>query len=181
MTNRTNQRAGKMFEQISKVVDFRDKTVVDLGCGFGDLILAAAKSGAKAVVGIDSDKGNLATCTSKVLRHAPKDAKASFYALNLDVEDNLVALGEFDIAFCTSVLPYLYHREELLTYMSRHCITSIIEMQYFGDGPGPVEIMNDDDMKEWLSKFWVSVTKIGETHTGRNPAYRSLWMCVNAT
>ena len=37
----------------TKYLDYRDKSVIDIGCGRGDLCIMLAKTGAQKVVGVD--------------------------------------------------------------------------------------------------------------------------------
>ena len=38
------------------ILDLNDKSIIDIGCGKGDLVIAAAKSGARKAVGVDIDQ-----------------------------------------------------------------------------------------------------------------------------
>jgi SAM-dependent methyltransferase len=44
------------LELIGEYVDRRDKTVLDIGCGYGDLCIMLAKTGAKKAIGVDVDQ-----------------------------------------------------------------------------------------------------------------------------
>lgn len=47
------------FDKIKQYVDFKDKTVLDLGCAEGMFSVLARQEGAKMATGIDSDKNRI--------------------------------------------------------------------------------------------------------------------------
>jgi 2-polyprenyl-3-methyl-5-hydroxy-6-metoxy-1,4-benzoquinol methylase len=178
-----NKRARKMWEQIVPNIDFTKKTVIDVGCGPGDFIGLALKSGAKHVIGIDMDYAILLDASTSLKQRnlkANKDFVLLCDDINELVEDN-VYQGEQEIAICFSCLPYLNDVEKTLKWLSGLATESVlIESQYFGDGPGPIELKNDKSMKNVLLKYWCNVEKIGETDVEIRPATRSIWICEGA-
>ena len=51
----TNTRAESMWRIISQRVDFRQKSVVDLGCGHGEMLWRCYLAGAEEVRGIERE------------------------------------------------------------------------------------------------------------------------------
>jgi len=176
-----NERAWDMFSIMVTAYDFSGSRIIDIGCGYGDILAYAARNGASYLVGIDFDEACL-RLTGNKLNGAVSDGYSINYRLEReDINDWIMWAwmdGEhFDVAICTSVIPYLRDKYSALLLMSMIADHSIIEMQYYGDGPGPEFIKNDVDMEKWLLDVWSRVRKIGQTYTGRDPAYRSIWMC----
>ena len=156
-----NTRAENMWGQITEHVDFANKTVLDVGCGRGDLMMRAWTWGARVVYGIDNSKIELQEARLRSWDMVKEGAKLYFMEKNIEHWSERWP-GYHDIVLCTSVLPYIVDPDRLLLNIHRDSDTAIIECQYAGDGPGLEYIKNDTDMKEWLSKFdWFSVKKIG--------------------
>lgn len=175
-----NTRAKDMWKIISDNVDFMDKTVLDVGCGRGDLMMRAWLWGARVVYGIDNSKIEIKEARLRSWEMVKEGAKLYFMEKNIEHWSERWP-GYHDIVLCTSVLPYLYNPDKTLYNIHQDCGLAIIECQYAGDGPGLKRIKNDADMKEWLSKFdWLSVKKIGSTNVESRPGVkRSIWMCQN--
>jgi len=174
-----NTRAEKMWEQIDKAVDFTDKTVLDVGCGRGDLMMRAWQSGARVVYGIDNSKIELNEAKLRSWNMVKEGAR--LYFMTKDIEQWSSKWPGFnDIVICTSVLPYLIEPEKTIEHIARDSDIAIIECQYHGDGPGFEYIKHDDDMKNWLHAYggWFSVLKIGSTDVESRPGVkRSIWLC----
>lgn len=92
-TVKTDLRAPKLSS-----LDYRGKSVLDVGCNSGQYCLMAKKLGAHRVVGIDPD--SLRINQARVL--------AINEGLEIDFRvgtlESLVSLGKFDIVFCIAVL-----------------------------------------------------------------------------
>lgn len=58
--------AKKFFQRFDGQLDVEDKTVLDVGCGFGSLCVHMARNGAKRVVGVDVDRNRIAFAQSKL-------------------------------------------------------------------------------------------------------------------
>ena len=167
-----------MFEAIRRHVDLVGADVLDLGCGYGDLAAFSLANGARHVTIVDKNPEMILMSEAKIIQRAPLTTTWETLVLDIDDRSQLASLQYYHIAYCTSVLPYLSNRELALSFLAARAETSIIEMQYAGDGPGPKEIKNDADMLALLSRFWETSEKIGRTHTGRTPAHRSIWKCA---
>ena len=77
------------------------RTVLDLGCGFGDVGGEVAKTGAKVTLSDDD---------SFVL---PENAGLPFKKFNID-RDDFSTLGQYDLVICSNVLEHLPRPERLL-------------------------------------------------------------------
>ena len=172
-----NSRAGVMFNAIRDNVDLVGAEVLDLGCGYGDLAVFSLANGASQVTIVDKNPEMVLMSEAKIIRKAPKGIRWESLVLDIDDRSELAVLKYYNVAYCTSVLPYLENKDMVLSFLAARSEVSVIEMQYYGDGPGPANIKNDDDMSVWLRQFWASVEKIGQSYTGRTPAYRSIWKC----
>ena len=90
---KTNLRI-KWFNQFN----FKNKTVLDIGCNSGQYSLHAKKLGAKSVVGIDIDKKRI--YQAKMLaKNEGIDVKFSEASI-----ENVNQLGKFDIVICIAVV-----------------------------------------------------------------------------
>lgn len=77
-----------------KLVDFRDKTVVDLGCGFGFFSFLAAKQGAAHVTGVDCVREIVDGAT--ILADLHEHSNVQFREFNF--EQPVGDLGVYDLA-----------------------------------------------------------------------------------
>lgn len=172
-----NTRAAGIFEAIAKTVNLVGADVLDLGCGYGDLATLSLSAGARHATIVDKSPEMILVAQEKIIQNAPNDITWESLVLDLDDRSQLAALKHYHVGYCTSVLSYLQNRDMVLSFLAARVETAIIEMQYYGDGPGPVKIKNNADMLAWLLSFWANVEKIGYTYTGRTPAHRSIWKC----
>ena len=153
--------------------------VIDLGIGYGDFMLKALESGADYVFGTDISEENMEYAFHRLVRAGYRGYFRILESdLNRKSDQAMLFQRSFDVGICTSVLPYLDFPDDLLYMMSRYCAISIIECQYFGDGPGFEHIRYDDEMQAWLNKYWHTAQKIGETRLDIRPATRSIWACA---
>lgn len=182
-----NTRSPEQWDIISKYIDFKDKTVLDLGCGYGDILFRCWAAGAKAATGIDNDRDILIRLADFAKENKiPKD---DLFLIRFDLNriDNLRFMfdkdADFfsDIIICFSVLPYLKQPFTVLEWMQSHSKISLIECQLSGDGPGFGMIQTDDHMRDWLTLAgWQSVEAIGHTMVKEGRYKRTIWMCHDA-
>ena len=174
-----NTRAGSMWDQIAKAADFVGKTVLDVGCGRGDLALRAWAEGASTVYGIDNSRIELKEARLRAWSMVKDGARVFFMHKDIEAWDERWP-GYHDIIICTSVLPYTIDPNKLLHNICRDSKIAFIECQYAGDGPGFSTITNDKQMKNWLSDFdWDEIEKIGYTTVAsRKDTTRSIWRCT---
>ena len=182
MAGYVNRRAEEMWWQIAATVDFNGKIVVDVGCGPGDFIRLALKSGAEHVLGIDKDYMIASEASLSLINNGWRPGQFNIAIDDIDyLVDNYDSFALADICMCFSCLPYVRHIGDTLKWI--HAGTTevaLIECQYDGDGPeAPNYIKNDDDMHHALSVYWPIVEKIGETKLDIRPATRSIWACYN--
>ena len=150
-----------------RIVTGRNKTAIDLGCGYGDLA-AKLKSVGLDVWAIEGDQAII----KKLHKRLPQSVELHTANLN---DFNLTK--KFDYGFCFSVLPYLEHPIELLHWMCEHVGKSFIECQYYGDDPGLETIKDDNDMQYFLWKAgfkWAQL--LGKTHVKDRIVSRSIWL-----
>jgi len=181
MAGYVNRRAEEMWKFISKEVDFEGQDVLDVGCGPGDFLRLALKSGARYTYGIDRDMLILIEASQALVDDGWEPGH--HFALYNDDVDMLVHGYKINyvagITMCFSCLPYLFDIGNTLRWIERQTNgTAIIECQYKGDGPyAPEDIANDSDMEMVLKRVWPNARKIGETKLDIRPATRSIWVC----
>lgn len=171
-----NTRAPEQWRIISEHVDFDGKTVLDLGCGYGDLLrFADCKGNALEVWGYESNTEILASLWQAT--HPFRNKKPIYMRQNIDdmvIAENAVA----DIIFCFSVLPYLFNPAATLHWMRKHSTQALIECQLAGDGPGFDWLKTSQDMRRWLDSIgWESVERIGWTVVKDRGTSRGIWLC----
>jgi 2-polyprenyl-3-methyl-5-hydroxy-6-metoxy-1,4-benzoquinol methylase len=175
-----NTRAPQICEIVTQAVDFTGKKVLDLGCGYGDLMICAARAGASAVSGID----HMPTVTS-IARSNIAEAGLGHICLvynPMDI-DKLAAFTipmfqDIDIVFCFSVLPYLRNIPGVAGWMRKMFKMAFFEIQSEGDGPGLEFLGNDDIVFRFLNYYWDNVAIIGQTLVKDRNKYRTIWMCT---
>ena len=169
-----NQRAPEQWRIISEHVDFDGKTVLDLGCGYGDLLWRAHRDGA-FITGIEqNEEAYVFLCRQGFDFGVPRGA---WYP---DIGFIVSANPDWsnDIAICFSVLPYLDNPTATLHWIRQHSQQALIECQLSGDGPGPDWLKCPQDMRRWLDSIgWQSVERIGETTVEERGTKRGIWLC----
>jgi SAM-dependent methyltransferase len=166
-----------MWHIIHDKVIWTKKTVVDLGCGAGDMLWRAWDAGANRVDGIDLDKRMLKYAEDRHKQHGYQPPRAKIFFGCVDLSKHYFRIPTSDIVICFSVLPYIHGRHELLDQMSRRHDTAFIECQYWGDGPGPSDITTQNDMRELLRRYWKKVEWCGATTVKGGIAKRDIWRC----
>lgn len=167
-----NKRAPEMWDLVTDRVDFTDKLVMDIGCGTGDFLWRAMEAGAEHVYGIEIDPDTA--------REARRNCKKMGHEPTVFIEDACdLEPADYDVAICFSVIPYLGNPVKVMDWMSLYSDISLVECQYHGDGPGPSNLKNDEDMAQFLGVFWDHVEPIGSTDVVIRPAKRTIWLCTN--
>lgn len=163
-----NVRSPEQWEIITRHIDFQGKTVLDLGCGKGDILFRAFGAGAK-VAGIDKDEKNI-----KYIN----DLCPEIEITQVDL-DYMIVANHVDIAICFSVLPYLRGPSSILKWINEISEIALIECQYADDGPGFSYLRGNDDMRKWLlsSGQFKKVEPIGHTLVEGRNTKRYIWMC----
>jgi SAM-dependent methyltransferase len=163
-------------------VEFEDKQVLDLGCGYGDLLSLSLDAGALYVMGVDMDFAMASYAEAKLYENG---YTTDDYSIVVDDIDRIVEYDDtkymgYDIIICTSVLPYLKNPDASLKWMRENSEIAIIECQYADDGPGPEGIRNDKEMSSVLGDAgWKNVNKIGTTDVVIRPSARTIWKCYD--
>jgi SAM-dependent methyltransferase len=177
-----NKRANEMWDIVTKRVSFKNKTVIDVGCGSGDFVIRAVKAGATKVIGVERDYLvglDAVACALEELDETQYD-KVDFVSVDIEevVQWHSDKFEPCDIIICFSVLPYLLNVWGTLEWMRNTAKTTLIECQYKDDGPGLPWLGNDADMKKLLKDIgWKRVSPLGKTDVRIRPAYRTIWKC----
>jgi len=166
-----NTRAEAMWRIISREVNFRNKRVIDLGCGTGDFLWRAYVAGARRVIGVELEYSKI-----KHLKDWEKPLDISFV-----LEDLNDVIGEnwydYDIAMCFSVLPYLDDIPATLQWMAHNFALCLIEAQYEPE-PYNIGVASDSGMASLLtSNGFNHVKPLGYTYVEIRDAKRTIWLC----
>ena len=166
-----NKRFPQQWEIVSKHVDFRDKSVLDLGCGYGDMFAAVCLAGGRGF-GLE---GNPTIGAAARLRMVEQGVSPSLiWQMDIENIEESMPNSQWDVTICFSVLPYV-DMFNMLKWMSDHSKTALIEVQYKGDGPG--YILNDAEMESILRSYWIFADNIGKTLVEYRNTHRTIWLC----
>lgn len=105
------------WEPIRRAIDFRNKSVIELGCNMGLVSSFSMLEGARSAIGVDRDARILksARVTAAVLGVAPR-----FALLDILREDGWEdRLGVGDVLFVLSLIHWLPSPDRVLSYMGR--------------------------------------------------------------
>lgn len=104
------------WESLRKLLpDFKDKRVLDLGCGYGWHCQYAIEQGAKSVTGIDISERMLQTAREKT------DSRIQY--IRLPIEDIDFGKDSFDIVISSLAFHYISSFAEIVKKVS-HCLIS---------------------------------------------------------
>lgn len=183
-----NTRSGEMWKVIAPEVEKhlagrQQLTIIDLGCGHADVLSRFCQlPNARQAVGVDHDQ-HILRSNSKRFRQMRLHASCQFVHDQIEryICRPQLPKGFYTVGLCCSVLPYLDPavRDNVLDWLSHSTQYTFIECQYFGDGPGPENLKNDDDMINWLYAYWDITVPIGRTLVHGRNKYRTIWMCAN--
>ena len=100
-------------------LDFKNRKIIDIGCGNGDLTITIAKSGARKVVGVDVDQERIATARRNAIVEKV-DNLVTFECA--DFVNTFHSDDIFDIAFSQDALEHIASPLSCL-YKIRDCLT----------------------------------------------------------
>lgn len=150
----TLQWAGVKWGIISKLVDFKDKKVLDVGCSVGYICSQIAANGAKAVTGVDVRKDIIQSASGARMELGIGTTNLAFLPQDWRTyEPQTTEENEFDIVLCTGLLHY-FHREDYgevfakLAYVCNDIL--VLEMK----------VKNDTDDKPRISETSKSGTTV---------------------
>lgn len=166
-----NERFPAQWELITNHINFAGKYVLDLGCGYGDLVAECWIAGAERAVGLDSDPN--------VVRIARDHLMGRYLPFGWVQQADITKIDEWgkigwDIIVCFSVLPYIEDKDSLLEWIKSHCETALFEIQTKGDGPGTLTLR---EIKQMLEQRWHTVESIGATYVTYREKARHIWIC----
>lgn len=193
-----NSRVPAQWEIISKHVDFAGKTVLDLGCGYADILFRCKEAGARECIGVDSRVWNKALARAQSWLF--EDIGFADFDIDRDIDQipqgpiKQADLRSWNVIICFSVLPYLDKAAAVLDWVKAHSEITLIECQYDGDGPGSVPWLSrrlgpdlyeyqkppkdDYRMRDILAGVgWQSVEPIGKTLVEGRNKWRTIWLC----
>jgi ribosomal protein L11 methyltransferase len=99
-----------MMLSLMREIEFRGLNVLDFGTGTGVLAILASKMGASSVLAIDSDPVCIENATeNKMLNHCED--------ISIELRDNLVGLGQFDVILANINLAVLL---ENMAFLRQH-------------------------------------------------------------
>lgn len=168
-----NKRDEARWALIEPHVELHGKTILDVGCGMGDVLMRCCLVGAKLVHGVDHDNMVVAAVTER-LAGCP-----GVSIFEHDVQQFLSrSRRKYDVGFCLSVLPYV-SMEKVLDLLRRRVRMAFVECQYQGDGPAAT-VRDDEEMASILEATkWASVERLGTVPVAIRRAERTVWLCLS--
>jgi 2-polyprenyl-3-methyl-5-hydroxy-6-metoxy-1,4-benzoquinol methylase len=97
---------GRISEEIARAFDFRDRSVLDLGCGDGTYTLELANQGGSAVLGLDPAAVAIEAATAKA-RERGLSGRVKFEVGNIYALDEYLRQDRFDCIVLRGVLHHL--------------------------------------------------------------------------
>lgn len=108
--------AGEWHELKKMLPEFKDKRVLDLGCGFGWHCRFAIENGAKSVVGVD--------ISQKMLKEAKNKTKsADIQYICMPIEDINFLDNSFDVVISSLAFHYIESFQDILSRINK-CLSS---------------------------------------------------------
>jgi 2-polyprenyl-3-methyl-5-hydroxy-6-metoxy-1,4-benzoquinol methylase len=173
-----NARSPDQWKIISKALDFKKKSVVDLGCGHADMLFHCALCGlAHSYLGIDRNI-HLVHATRDLIKKAGLDI--SHYGLrarnieNFSEKMRSFYYDHYDVSICFSVLPYLSQPLRVLKWMRRYSDIAFLEIQSENDGPGTIP---EEGLEPYLLQVFGQVENVGHTTVKEDRYRRIIWKC----
>jgi SAM-dependent methyltransferase len=160
------------WEIIERHTDFKDKTVLDLGCATGYFSFKAQQAGAKIVVGLDHDANAVNVC--RAAKEIYKVHNCHFWLIAPTSE----LLERYDIAFAMSVLNWLGQdlAESWLHWVEEYVDEVWIELPLAGDGRRGATWVKD--IPTYLSQWFAHVDHLGTTAAPHRGKPRPLYRCT---
>lgn len=170
-TNVHNVRSPQMWEGMSHAGTFSGKSVIDLGCGYADILAFAATETGSICVGIEQDPNIVAEVRQRAkLGTFPSNV----IILNKTIAEVIREPASFHIGICCSVLPYLEDPVPVVKWLAENCTESYIEVQYKGDGPG---YMEPQQVRDLFLSYWDVTGVVATTEVAGRDAVRHVWRC----
>jgi 2-polyprenyl-3-methyl-5-hydroxy-6-metoxy-1,4-benzoquinol methylase len=170
-----NSRAPEMWWAMKPYVCSNSiKSVIDLGCGMGDISIRCLMNG-KSVKMVDSNKEQLDIGRSKIQELSKGGLNTTVEYCESTISD-FIKLGNYsDGMICFSVLPYLSDTEvsDVLNYMKSHSKISFVEIQSKDDGPGKLSEEQIFDLLE--GHGFSKIENIGSTLVDYRNKKRIIW------
>jgi len=110
-------RTGKYREGIlNNAIDFKDKIVMDVGCGSGILSIFAAQAGAKKVYAVEAS--NIAKYARLLVSHNKLDGIIEVIQMKIEeIAEDIIASSSIDIIVSEPLGTYLFNERMLETYV----------------------------------------------------------------
>jgi len=97
----------------------KDRSFLDVGCGSGLFSIAAARLGAKSILGVDVDPVSVQTSRENASRWLKSDANISFAEASALNAEQMEALGIFDIVYSWGVLHHTGNMKRAIANVTR--------------------------------------------------------------
>jgi 2-polyprenyl-3-methyl-5-hydroxy-6-metoxy-1,4-benzoquinol methylase len=135
------------LERIVKEIPLRKgMSVLDIGCGRGEIALWCAGNGASKVVGIDYSK-NAVDLAKKALRHSSKKIQKKVIFKLEDAKKMKLNDKSFDLVIMTEVLEHVYPEEQEIIFQKTQKLLKDDGTLFFHTAPS--KWFNDYTYKYW--------------------------------
>ena len=148
---------------------FRNKTVLDIGCNNGEFTRAAIiRGGAKKSVGVD-----ISDCIIGARELAKEEnVRAQFWQVDVESKEFRLFCSRFDIVFLLSSLAKIKDKDRFLDWLDLHTKGIL----YFESNHGEIHKKDLDLVKKHF--YFRKIKEIGMTDVPEKPHY--MWCCFKA-
>jgi len=178
--NRHRGGTQERIDNIIRLVNVKDKTILDLGCSVGGLSFGMAQKGAKYVTGIDYDTESIGVANA--VKEHYKIENIDFLNDELTIE-RIRELPKVDIVIWMSQWMWIVkqkgmdYAKDLLFEVSAKADIMVFESAA-NDGMARIKGATQDDIEKWLfeNTCYEKITRYGSTGGWMN---RSIFLCTH--
>ncbi len=107
----SNVANARISSEIASIYDFKDKVVLDLGCGDGSYTLEFSRLGIKKIIGVDPASEAISIANKKCGKYN-LESIVNFHEGNIYDLDNVLSMYKFDCIVVRGVLHHLPNAEK---------------------------------------------------------------------
>ena len=142
--DRLNQRYSALIQSNANII--ADRRILDIASHDGRWSLAAYKTGAEYVLGIEARRHLIEAARSNMLEYQVPDGKVQFLQSDVLVELDHLEAGRFDTVFCFGFLYHTIDHMALFRKIARLNPTSLVIDTAISIQPGSIVEVRDEEI-----------------------------------